>query len=52
MSEELDYSHALNHGYTIEDFVKIINLKNPNPEGPDDVAYKNFIHQVATKVLN
>ena len=50
MSEGLDNSHAPNHNYSVEDFIKMMNLKHPILKVKDDEAYNNFIDLVATKV--
>lgn len=50
MSGELDYSNAPTHGYTVEGFVKMLNLRNPNTEDHDGAAYREFVHQVSLKV--
>jgi hypothetical protein len=42
MPKELNYSHAPTHGYTMEDFVKMMNLRSPSTEGQDDAVYKDF----------
>lgn len=50
MSDGLDNSDAPNHNYTMEDFVKMMNLKNPVLKVKDGEAYNFFIHLVATKL--
>ena len=49
-TEELDKSHIPEHSFSIEDFLKIMNLKHPWPVVKDDEAYISFIHQFAIKV--
>lgn len=35
MSDKLDYSNAPTHGYTVEDFVMMMNLRSSSTEGHD-----------------
>lgn len=50
MSKELDFNNAPTHEYNMQDFVKMMNLRNHITEGQEDVTYRDFIDQVAMKV--
>lgn len=49
-SEELHYSPAPTHSFTVDDFVKMMNLRSPSIEGQNDSTYREFVQQVAQKV--
>src|SRR4051794_15680300 len=48
---ELDYGNAPSPESSVEDYVKMITLRNPGmEEGSNAATYQMFINQVATKV--
>lgn len=46
MSEGLENINAPTHNYSIEDFIKMMNLMHLIPEVKNNEAYPNFILQV------
>ena len=46
MPGELDYSNGPSPNYTVEELVKMVNVKNSGLEEGDEAAYKEFIRQI------
>jgi hypothetical protein len=48
--EELDYSNAPTHEYSVEDLINIVMVRHPEIDEGNGEMYRQFIHEVACKV--